>query len=355
MAIYHLSVKPVSRGAGRSATAAAAYRAAERILDHTTGQVFDYTRKSGVEHAEIVLPLDAAKRDINWARDRQQLWNAAEVAEKRKDARVAREYEVALPQELTKAQRLELTRTFSQELANRYGCAVDFAVHKPHRAGDDRNFHAHILTTTRQVEATGLGAKTAIEWADPDRAKRGLRPGKEEVAEIRERWAVVTNDKLRALGHEARVDHRSLEAQGIVREPTAHLGPAVSSMQRRGVATDVGERIEAEVQARLELAAEIGRLQREIEQVNRSIIELSTDVRAALTARDTGQSQVAAMRWDGEPRQTNEQLREAAREQWLEYREQRAGKGMGMGKDNDAEVTADRKKEHELPDDDFAL
>ena len=108
MAIYHLSVKPVSRGAGRSATAAAAYRAAERVEDHTTGQVFDYTRKCGFEHAEIVLPLDVAKRDINWARDRQQLWNAAELAEKRKDARIAREYEVALPEELTKAQRLEL-------------------------------------------------------------------------------------------------------------------------------------------------------------------------------------------------------------------------------------------------------
>ncbi|MGH9931963.1 MAG: MobQ family relaxase, partial [Pyrinomonadaceae bacterium] len=240
MAIYHLSVKPVSRGAGRSATAAAAYRAAERILDHTTGQVFDYTRKSGVEHAEIVLPLDAAKRDINWARDRQQLWNAAEVAEKRKDARVAREYEVALPQELTKAQRLELTRTFSQELANRYGCAVDFAVHQPHRMGDERNFHAHILTTTRQIEATGLGAKTSIEWSDTDRAKRGLGSGKEEIAEIRERWAALTNEKLQTLGHEARIDHRSLEAQGIELQPTVHLGPAVCGMERRGIATEVG-------------------------------------------------------------------------------------------------------------------
>ena len=219
MAIYHLSVKPVSRGAGRSATAAAAYRAAERVEDHTTGQVFDYTRKCGVEHAEIVLPVEAAKRDINWARDRQQLWNAAEVAEKRKDARVAREYEVALPQELTKAQRLELTRTFSQELANRFGGAVDFAIHKPHREGDERNFHAHILTTTRQIEATGLGAKTSIEWADTDRAKQGLSPAKEEVTTIRERWAVLANEKLQSLGHESRLDHRSLDAQGEQRTP----------------------------------------------------------------------------------------------------------------------------------------
>jgi len=357
VAIYHLSVKPVSRGAGRSATAAAAYRAAERILDHSTGQVFDYTRKLGIEHAEIVLPLDAAKRDINWARDRQQLWNAAEFAEKRQDARVAREYEIALPQELTKSQRLELTRTFSQELANRYGCAVDFALHEPHRQGDVRNFHAHILTTTRQIEATGLGAKTSIEWSDTDRAKRGFCSGKEEIAEIRERWAVLTNEKLQTLGHEARIDHRSLEAQGIELEPTVHLGPAVSGMERRGIATEVGERIRAEVQARLELAAEIGRLQREIEQVNRSIIELSTDIRAALTARNTGQSQGAAMRWDGEPRQTNEQMREAAREQWLEYRAQQVAKGMdmGMGQGMDTEFVPGRRKGHEMPDDDFSL
>ena len=103
MAIYHLSVKPVSRGVGRSATAAAAYRSASQVADRTTGQVFDYTRKSGVEHAEIVLPTEAAKRDINWPREREQLWNVAEEAEKRKDARVAREYEVALPHELSAA------------------------------------------------------------------------------------------------------------------------------------------------------------------------------------------------------------------------------------------------------------
>ena len=355
MAIYHLSVKPVSRGAGRSATAAAAYRAAERILDHTTGQVFDYTRKCGVEHAEIVLPMEAAKRDINWARDRQQLWNAAEFAEKRKDARVAREYEVALPQELTKVQRLDLTRAFSQELANRYGCAVDFAVHQPHRMGDQRNFHAHILTTTRQIEPTGLGAKTSIEWSETDRAKRGLCSGKEEIAEIRGRWAVLTNEKLQELGHEARVDHRSLEAQGIELEPTVHLGPAVHGMQRRGMATEVGERIEAEAQARLERAAEIGRLQREAEQIHRSIIELSTDIRAALAARNTGLSQWAAMRAVAGPQQTIEQRREAAREQWLEYRERQAQKVENSALDNGAELTADRKREHKLPDDDFVL
>src|SRR5437868_11549864 len=97
VANYHLSVKPVKRSEGRSVTAAAAYRAADRIRDQQTGQVFDYTRKRGVEYTEIVLPTEAVRRDIQWARDRTTLWNAAEGAERRKDARVGREFEVALP------------------------------------------------------------------------------------------------------------------------------------------------------------------------------------------------------------------------------------------------------------------
>ncbi len=313
MAIYHLSVKPVSRGAGRSATAAAAYRAAERIEDHTTGQVFDYTRKSGVEHSEIVLPVEAARRDINWARDRQQLWNAAEVSEKRKDARVAREYEVALPNELTKAQRLELTREFSQEIANRFGCAVDFAVHKPHREGDQRNFHAHILTTTRRIEATGLGAKTSIEWADTDRAKQGLGPAKEEVTAIRERWATLTNGKLQDLGHESRIDHRSLDSQGEQRTPGRHLGPTVTAIERRGERSEVGWHIREQADERLQLAAELGRIERERQAIERSILDLTGDLQAARRDRDAGLA----------PRYDLEQERQAGRDAWLAWRANR--------------------------------
>jgi ATP-dependent exoDNAse (exonuclease V) alpha subunit len=339
MAIYHLSVKPVSRGAGRSATAAAAYRAAERIKDHTTGQVFDYTRKRGVEHAEIVLPVEAARRDINWARDRQQLWNAAEVAEKRKDARVAREYEVALPQELSKAQRLDLTREFSQELANRFGCAVDFAIHKPHREGDQRNFHAHILTTTRQVEATGLGAKTSIEWADTDRAKQGLGAAKEEVTAIRERWAVLTNEKLQALGHESRVDHRSLEAQGEQRIPSQHMGPAVTAIERRGDHSEVGWRVREEASERLRLAAELGRIERERQAIERLILNLSNDVAAARKDRDAGLT----------PQYDLEAERRAGRDAWLEWR---ANNQDQLEQERTTQV---HRPNREAPDDDFSL
>jgi len=292
MAIYHLSVKPISRAGGRSATAASAYRSAERIEDRTSGEVFDYTRRSGVEHTEIVLSTEAAKQDINWARDRQTLWNEAERAEKRKDARVAREYEVALPAELNKAQRLALTREFAQELANQYGNAVDFAIHRPHWSGDERNHHAHILTTTRKVEATGLGAKTDIELKDSDRAKKGLGPAKQDITAIRERWAQLSNRHLERAGHKARIDHRTLEAQGIDREPTVHLGPAVSGLMRKGKDSIVLERIAEQrtldVERRLKAAVELGELERERLETTKSILDLTGDLQAAKRERDAG-------------------------------------------------------------------
>jgi hypothetical protein len=308
MAIYHLSVKPVSRGVGRSSTAASAYRAAARVADERTGETFDYTRKRGVEHAEIVLPAAAAS-DAGWARDRQQLWNAAERAENRKDARVAREYEVALPYELNATQRLELVRAFAQELADRHGCAVDVAVHAPHREGDTRNHHAHLLTTTRAVATTGLGTKTDIELKDTDRARKGLGPARSEVTAIRERWATLVNEHLAQHGHAARIDHRSLDAQGLEREPTQHKGPAVTAIERRGERTRVGDRIREDVAERLKLAAALGRLERESRDLARSIIDTTADLKAALADR----AEIAAPR-------SAEDLRRDARESWLQAR-----------------------------------
>lgn len=222
MAIYHLSVKAISRSAGRSATAAAAYRAGVQITDQRTGDIHDYTRKRGIESAHIVLPPNAPA----WASDRAQLWNAAELAEKRKDAQVAREFEVALPAELTPKQRQQLALAFAKDMADKEGCAVDVAIHAPGRGGDNRNHHAHILRTTRKVEVDGLGAKLDTEKAGRSRA--------DDLNAMRERWAELTNDALERAGHSARVDHRSLEAQGITdREPTKHLGPSATQYERR--------------------------------------------------------------------------------------------------------------------------
>jgi ATP-dependent exoDNAse (exonuclease V) alpha subunit len=310
VAIYHLTTKPLPRKSGRCAPAAAAYRCAAKVRDEITGELFDYTRKRGVEHTEIVLSTKAARQDIQWARDRQALWNAAERAEKRKDARTAREYEVALPHELKKAERIELARRFAAELADRYNVAVDFAVHKPHRDGNQKNFHAHLLATTREITPTGLGEKTSIELSNTKRIRLGLDPTADEIKEVRARWAELTNEFLAARGHDARIDHRSLADQGIDRTPTVHLGPTVSGMERKGIRTEVGDRIREQraldAQARLERAAEIGRLDRESKQIQESILVLSTDISAAKAARDvtpereksiSERQQTAAERW----------------------------------------------------------
>ena len=289
VAIYHLQVKLITRGAGRSATAAVAYRAADHVPDERTGLVFDYTRKRGVEHTEIVLP-GAMAETATWARDRVRLWNAAEAAENRKDARVAREMRWALPHELQPPERRELVRAFARELAERHGCALDVAIHAPHRDGDTRNHHAHMLATTRRVTESGLGAKTDIELKDADRTKKGLGPGREEVKAIRARWAALVNERLAEHGHAARVDHRSLEAQGIDREATIHKGPAVTAIERREQRSFIAERIRDDVSKRLRQAAELGRLERESKELARSIIDTTTELQAALAARTVERS-----------------------------------------------------------------
>ena len=332
MAIYHLSMKPVTRAQGRSATAAAAYRAAERINDIATGQTFDYTRRRGVEHTEIILPTVAAMRDVNWARDRAQLWNAAEAAEKRKDARVGREWEIALPAELDRIQRIDLTRDFACEIANRYGCAVDIAIHRPHRSGDQRNHHAHLLATTRTIEVDGLGRKTDIELGDRDRRTKGLAAGAEEVTAMRARWAELANGVLMELGHTARVDHRSFNAQGLDRTPTVHLGPSVVGMERRGVRTGVGERIREERQReqeqRLEKTAELGKLERETAEVQKSIADLSEDLQSA--NRERGLARIVSTLESG-PKVDD--LQQRGRERWIASRAGRHAADQKRGAD----------------------
>ena len=264
MAIYHCTTKPIARSAGRSAVAAAAYRSGSELIDERTGLVHDYTRKGGVVSAELVMPDGGTA-------DRSQLWNAAELAENRKDSRVAREWIVALPDELDGEQRKALAHAFAGELVSRYGVAVDVAIHRPDQEGDQRNHHAHLLTTTRQVSrgANGieLGAKTALELGDKDRKKAGIEGrSAHDIEQLRERWADLANHALERAGHEARIDHRSLKAQGIDRAPTTHLGPVASEMERRGRASDRGDvnrGIKAENAERARLGAELIDLQAE--------------------------------------------------------------------------------------------
>ena len=234
MAIYHLTTYTIGRAAGHSAVAAAAYRSASKMVDERTGEVFNFTRKNGVLSSEIVTPLGVPNPD------RATLWNAAEAAEKRKDARVAREWRAALPHELDDDSRRKLATRLGQTIADRYGVAVDVCIHAPDTEGDDRNFHVHMLATTRIIGADGaLGAKAVIELGNKDRKKAGI-PGTSQgdITDIRRQWAELTNEALERAGISARVDHRSYADQGVELTPTKHIGSNAVAMDRRGLDAD---------------------------------------------------------------------------------------------------------------------
>ena len=227
MAIYHLTTKAVSRAKGQSSIASAAYRSGEKIENERTGEISDYTRKQEVDHKEI----------IGFSGSRSELWNQAEQAEKRKDATLAKEYEVALPKELNRDQKIELAREYGNYLHERHKVAVDICIHKI----DSSNPHAHILTTTREVKnGNELGDKTAREWSDTKRKKHGLTGRKNDLLEAREKWETLANRALERAQIKERIDHRSLKNQGIDREPQIHIGATAAAMERKGIQTERG-------------------------------------------------------------------------------------------------------------------
>ena len=254
MAIYHFDASVISRSKGRSATAASAYRTAEVIKDHRTGEVHDYSRKSGVLHTEIIAPNHAP----TWMHDRSALWNGVEEAERRKDAQVAREVRVALPSELTTEQNADLVRAFVREEFVARGMIADVALHAPGRIGDQRNHHAHIMLTTREVGPDGFGAKNR-DWN-----------AKELLVDWRGSWAEHVNTTFERCDIHEWVDHRTLVAQradalslahdakerGDEPAQAEHMARAVEldrpalpgmsagswSMMRRGLTTPAAER-----------------------------------------------------------------------------------------------------------------
>jgi MobA/MobL family len=245
MAIFFLDIKPVARSSGRTATAAAAYRAGERIRDERTGAIYNHSKREDVLHKEIFLPskVDGPDPRMQWARERSTLWNAAEKAEQRSNSRVAREFMVSLPPELSAEQRVALARAFSREIADRYSVAVDLAIHAPRPQGDPRNFHAHLLATTREVTPEGLGPKAGLDMELSVRNELGVFPFRQEYKTLRARWADLANEALREANVQARIDHRSLAAQGIDREPRPQLPWAAVATERRGERSEVAEHI----------------------------------------------------------------------------------------------------------------
>lgn len=317
MAIYHLSMKAVSRSAGRSSTAAAAYRAGCEIADQRTGEVHDYRRKAGVESADIVMP------DGVPSMSRSELWNGVEKHHKRGDAVVAREFEVALPDELSPAERRRLAVDFAREVANRYGVTADVCIHEPSKDGDERNFHAHILLSACTITKEGFGKKAAE--LDPIHCQRQKIANPAE--EWRERWADLTNQRLRENEVSARVDHRSLKEQGIEREPTVHLGPSVTAMEKRGVRTEVQERIDAaalrmrQVGEALMRQAEV--LKAQISDLAASIIELKLQRFESKADAKIEKDDAAVRQREADAQKIRDQLEASSkRDKWRDVLEQ---------------------------------
>lgn len=295
MAIYRLSAQVISRGEGRSATAAAAYRSGMKIEDRRTGEVHDYERRGGVEHEEIMAPPDTP----SWMLDREALWNAVEIVEKRRDAQLSREVQLALPHELSGEDRLALVRRFVREQFVGQGMIADIAVHAAHRQGDDRNDHAHVMLTLRTVTRDGFGQKNRA-WNE--------RP---LLGHWRSEWAEHVNRALERAGSAERVDHRSLEAQRadvlrqaaearaandnsradvldidaviLDRQPQPKIGHNAMALERRGERTDRGD------YWRSVIASNMARLQNWL-RLQQARLVTSWEIMQAVFERDYGRA-----------------------------------------------------------------
>lgn len=242
MAIYHLRAKIIRRSQGQStvagaayrsgghsATHAAAYRSGERLRDERTGRTFDYGRKQGIVHTEIVAPKNAP----DWVYERETLWNRVELAEKRKDAQLAREIEISLPRELSHKQRVELVRAFVKEQFVNRGMIADIALHCPTASDGKDQPHAHIMLTLRPLK---------LDNSSFDNKERAWNEHA-LLEHWREQWATAVNQALTDANSSERIDHRTLNAQGIPREPLPHMPHPIITGRIRQIADELTGRL----------------------------------------------------------------------------------------------------------------
>ena len=272
MAIYHLSIKIISRGKGKSAVAASAYRSGEKIKNEYDGIVHDFTRKGGIAHTEILLPQNAPQEFANHS----VLWNSVEKIEKSKNSQLAREIEIALPKELDREKQIELVRNYVKENFVDVGMCADIAIHDK----NDGNPHAHILLTMRPLnEDKTWGAKSKKEYIFDEKGEKvKLKNGnyktrkidtvdwneQEKAEEWRKAWADIINKCLEENSIQDKVDHRSYQRQGTEQIPTIHLGVSATQMEKKGIATDRGN------------------INREIRKQNRILQEIKLRIKALL-------------------------------------------------------------------------
>ena len=270
MAIYYVNASVISRSSGRSATASAAYRAAEKIKDIKTGEIHDYRKKKGVDEKFILAPNSAP----NWAYNRAKLWNEVERVERRKNSQLAREIQLAIPRELDRNQQIELVTEYANDLFVSEGMIADIAFHEL----SSHNPHAHIMLTMREIDQEGFNKKKNRDWNK-----------KELLEKQREAWSTYANRALEKAGIKEKIDHRTLAEQGINRIPQIHLGSAVTAMMKRGVATDKGDRYR-----------EIESANRQIERLERSLLavesEINTEKKLSL---NTSQGKASKIRVSG--------------------------------------------------------
>lgn len=219
MAHFHTSISCLSRSKGQSSVAAAAYRSGLRATDLRTGVVHDYTRRKIVSFSQVFVPKGLE------ARDRFEYWNHAEAAERRKNSTVARDLVLSLPFELSHQIRVDLVVSMAQWITGRYQCVVDTVLHDPSHANDPRNFHAHLLMSTRRISASGFQEKC--------RELDSLKTGRKEILAIREKWCEIVNQSLENNGFAVRVDHRSHRDRGLSTLPTIRHGRGPDARSRK--------------------------------------------------------------------------------------------------------------------------
>ena len=272
MAIYHFSIKNIGRSNGRSAVAAAAYRSGEKLVDSVYGKEQDYTKKTGIEYKNIYVPSHANENLL----DRQTLWNEVEKSELKKNgdlkttARLAKEFEIAFPHEVDADTRKRMLDELAQTLVKNHNVIVDAVIHAPHTksGSDERNYHAHIMFTTRSINEQGELGKKAREFNDD---------GKNLTLAYRELWANMVNQELEQIGTQERVSHLSYSDLKYDLEPTIHEGSKITQLRRQGIDTEISlknDAIKARNAEKLEHEQIIKGLDQEIITTNSVITDL---------------------------------------------------------------------------------
>ena len=316
IAIYHCSIKIVSRGKGKSAVAAAAYRSGEKLTNEWDGLTHDYTKKGGVVHSEILLPAHAPPAFS----DRSTLWNSVELSEKSNNAQLAREVEIALPVELSGEEQTRLVREYCSSQFVSKGMIADFNLHDT----GGGNPHAHILLTMRPLDEKGAWLpKSKKEYVlDENGEKIRLPSGRyktrkvdlvdwnhRENAEVwRRAWADLANEYLEKNNRPERIDHRSYERQGIDQIPTVHVGVSATQMEKKGIVTERGE-LNRNIKAANRILREIRRLVRglkdwiaELKERKAALLEALTEARAQASEPTIPQLLARYMEQRGEER-----------------------------------------------------